>query len=672
MKNLLLFILLFFTASVVFAQYQTPGNNLSLSLNDLVDMSGGTVTESGGNYFINNDLTISATDTLTISSGATIKTEAAKEITVEGVLIADAPEEILFTAVNQPAPFMGFRFEESSESVMRNCIVEYGGGIEVVNSDMLFDNCIIRYNTMDNGSGAIDIFQSLPVIQYCEIYENEGSAISSGSNSASSPQIYFNTIYENTTGNTNRPQINLGTSAASDSTRIVGNTITGLYEMAGGVALTTLMGGSVRCRVEDNQITNNRYGIAFLGNDIKGLVRNNVITGNNIQNEPMQGGSGINIFGDATTTVIISGNFITGNLWGITLQNAAAPDLGNTTNPDSQGNNIIFGNGNSGEIYDLYNNTAQNIKAENNYWGTNDEAEVEDHIFHQNDDPSLGIVDFQPIKLNDYQPLLTENSVWSVTLEKYVFEGDTVINDVTYQKLYKHFDLDVVTPEELEYYAALRDDTLARKVYVIEKDTETEELLYDFSLEVGDVTSVYTLYNANYTETQSGYNEVQLIAIETVTLNGQDYRQFELETADGFEVVYWIEGIGSTWGPTIPATAGPWPFDVAWPVLLCFEQDETLIYDNPMYSTCFESTTSVEEHSESSPVRIYPTIADDVLYVDVTENKDFTIEIYDVSGRMVKTSRNMQRIEVSDLQSGIYLVRFTNGTIPVKQKIIKL
>jgi len=59
--------------------------------------------------------------------------------------------------------------------------------------------------------------------------------------------------------------------------------------------------------------------------------------------------------------------------------------------------NQIFGNGNSGQLYDLYNNTPNPIMAENNYWGTMDPDSVEMHIFHQPDDPTLGLVDYLPL-----------------------------------------------------------------------------------------------------------------------------------------------------------------------------------------------------------------------------------------------------------------------------------
>ncbi|MDZ7775451.1 MAG: T9SS type A sorting domain-containing protein [Bacteroidales bacterium] len=39
--------------------------------------------------------------------------------------------------------------------------------------------------------------------------------------------------------------------------------------------------------------------------------------------------------------------------------------------------------------------------AQNNWWGTADEAEVEAHIFHETDDASLGFVDYLPVLTGD-------------------------------------------------------------------------------------------------------------------------------------------------------------------------------------------------------------------------------------------------------------------------------
>jgi hypothetical protein len=64
--------------------------------------------------------------------------------------------------------------------------------------------------------------------------------------------------------------------------------------------------------------------------------------------------------------------------------------------------NTIYGNGNSGNVYDLYNNTlytaTDTIKAENNYWGTYNLDTIESHIYHHADSSTLGVVDYLPLR----------------------------------------------------------------------------------------------------------------------------------------------------------------------------------------------------------------------------------------------------------------------------------
>ena len=108
----------------------------------------------------------------------------------------------------------------------------------------------------------------------------------------------------------------------------------------------------------------------------------------------MNGGSGISIYGStANNKAVLRNNVITGNLWGITAIYLHDIDLGTE---DEWGNNEIHDNYNSSTAYDLYNNSACDIMAVGNNWGTVIEEEIADHIVDQNDDPSFGLVTFIP------------------------------------------------------------------------------------------------------------------------------------------------------------------------------------------------------------------------------------------------------------------------------------
>ncbi len=412
MKKNLLFLTLFLVASLIQAQFISPGIGVNWTMDDLVANSGGVVVLTAENtYQITEDLTIAASDTLSILQSLSIQVNQAVLITIQGVFITDDNEEnlIVFTNVNTGEFYKGLRFENSPGSFLNKVNFRWAGGIKIVSSQVEFTGCRFDEFNQTNCTGTIDLFQSNPQLFTCTFQHNTGPAVLSGANGASSPQIINCVIIGNVTSNSNMPQINLGTSG-TDSIRIIGCQITGAMDLTqvGGIAITTLAGGSLKARIEDNMINDNRYGITQYGNNIGSIIRNNEILNNNTQGDPMLGGSGINFYGNSTNQAMVNGNLIKGNLWGITIQNSAMPNFGQVSgllvNP---GMNQFFDNGNSGEIYDLYNNTPNPIMAENNYWGTMDPEVVEAHIFHQPDNASLGMVDYLP--LYDIYTGITEN-----------------------------------------------------------------------------------------------------------------------------------------------------------------------------------------------------------------------------------------------------------------------
>ncbi|HMS65763.1 MAG TPA: right-handed parallel beta-helix repeat-containing protein [Ignavibacteria bacterium] len=270
----------------------------------------------------------------------------------------------------------------------------------MLDCNILIDGCTIRYNNLNNSaaSGAISCFRSNSIIKNCKIYRNRRAAIVSGANIASSPTIENNLIFENDTDNANVPQINFGATGSAPMI-IRGNTITGMFIMSGGISFLPV-GSAPNVIIENNIIKKNRYGIAIAGGNGNYYINNNVIDSNNIQGSPNLGGSGINFNGSATQVSVVTRNIIRGNLWGITIQGTAKPNMGNLNNSDTTdiGLNQIYNNGNSNKIFDLFNNTPDSIKAENNFWGSGNADTVESHIFHKNDSTVLGHVDFLPLR----------------------------------------------------------------------------------------------------------------------------------------------------------------------------------------------------------------------------------------------------------------------------------
>ena len=124
MKKNIFFISLVFTLSFfnAAAQYVSPGNNSSLTLDDLVANSNGVVTYSNGTYFFNDIVSISATDTLSILSDGNLRIHENILWTIEGVLIIDPPSSFQIQQVDGDANFQGIRFDQSSASFIHNLL----------------------------------------------------------------------------------------------------------------------------------------------------------------------------------------------------------------------------------------------------------------------------------------------------------------------------------------------------------------------------------------------------------------------------------------------------------------------------------------------------------------------------------------------------------------------
>lgn len=396
-----IFVLFFYMSTiVVMAQYSTPGNYHSYTIEDLVAISNGAVTLGGDQYYFNEDIIISATDTLHMNTDNTfIEIGEGLLWTIEGVLIIDVEEMVSISKKFNEGNFLGIRFDNSSASSLKKAFIRNCGGVKLIESDIFIDQCSFFQFDQAYSTPALSLFYSSPVVQNSFFSNNQGPGIGSGANGASSPQIINNTFEHNVNGNGNTPQINLGPSSGITPIIIDGNTITGQYDMAGGIALSTLVGGNINAQVTNNDIRDNRYGIAMIGSNISADISHNIIIGNHIQNDPMLGGSGLNFYGGESNQCTVSHNTIMDNLWGITIQLNAQPNLGDGS-AGSPGHNQFYDNGNGGETYALYNNTPGDIMALNNFWATISLTEAESYIFHKVDDLSLGEVFFDPMWTN--------------------------------------------------------------------------------------------------------------------------------------------------------------------------------------------------------------------------------------------------------------------------------
>ncbi|MEA3448269.1 MAG: hypothetical protein U9Q98_07470, partial [Bacteroidota bacterium] len=179
---------------------------------------------------------------------------------------------------------------------------------------------------------------------------------------------------------------------------------------------------------------------------------------------------------------------------------------------------------------------------------------------------------------------------FTIITENIKFEGDTTIDFVDYKKVFRSTD---EFQTIWEPYGFLRE-TVDEKVYY-RSDSTAEFLLYDFGLELNDIVEVYGIggYDNSYYLSPMTF---KLSNIDSIFL-GDEYReQFHMNpvfpgdtSADASE--FWIEGIGSKSGLLHweALLVGGDSYE-----LLCYSENDTLIYQNSSYPSCYYYWTGIE------------------------------------------------------------------------------
>lgn len=197
---------------------------------------------------------------------------------------------------------------------------------------------------------------------------------------------------------------------------------------------------------------------------------------------------------------------------------------------------------------------------------------------------------------------------------------------------------------------AIREDTIARKVYFLPTGSSTETLLYDFNLNVGDTVKTYI--------TSVCMPGVIVTQIDSIFIHGSYRKQWTIERPGCLFNNHGkiIEGIGSTMGLLEPMVNFEW-----WGTLTCFSQDYEDIYSIDSSSCIFPLTSNVFSIlKNSSSVSIYPNPTKNSITISQTEPSFTNYEIYDLNSRLIsenKIQRILQNVDLSSYAEGMYIVK---------------
>lgn len=268
-----------------------------------------------------------------------------------------------------------------------------------------------------------------------------------------------------------------------------------------------------------------------------------------------------------------------------------------------------------------------------------------------------------------YHPFPDSNSVWNYhyvlnCIQGYADEyysltisGDTTISAQLYHKLFipyvQSFSTGTCEFHSVGYKGAFREDTLNRKVFFIPPSQSTEQLLYDFNMQVGDTINGYLGYFGLPSIIQS---------IDSILVGGTYRKRWNL-TCYGIQV---IEGIGNTYGliEYLPGCATDFP-DYT---LTCFSQNEQTLY--PDTTTNCELITSIENVTASKILTtIFPNPFNSTATLELKNDfENAELKIYTALGNQVRQQEIISQITIIDrnkLANGIYFYQVTtdNGIV---------
>jgi len=299
---------------------------------------------------------------------------------------------------------------------------------------------------------------------------------------------------------------------------------------------------------------------------------------------------------------------------------------------------------------------------------------------------------------DEYQYVpIADNAEWSVNWEKFRTHGDTVINGKNYLKVYyqsagEPFNFDF---SKAIYCCALRNDTLQKRVYGVPKVSyESEYLIYDFSLQIGDtvtVTSIICAYGdlRHYTVkrvdkiwdgrlgTHELYDSDSLIMLNDNSLRKRILVEAAYPYHDEFALTSsWIEGVGSTRGLLSHTSTHYLEVDIPYNNLLCYAENDELLYftefdpdDNP--DDCYSGGTggNIKENERSS-FRLYPNPSGQIIRIEPVENMNFgdcRIELIDLLGKQIYSTlfNDYMELDVSTYPNGFYYVKIVQQNKPL-------
>lgn len=233
----------------------------------------------------------------------------------------------------------------------------------------------------------------------------------------------------------------------------------------------------------------------------------------------------------------------------------------------------------------------------------------------------------------------------------YNIEGDTIINDLTYGKLF----CDNV------YYCSLRES--GGRVFAKFQEIETDLLVYDFNWSPNDTLFHQVSYDLDSLYVQAILGE----SIDSVLLmDGRYYKCLKNFLGE----ITIISGIGDTHGffySTFELPTNGSKFS-----MIRFSIGGVLVYCNSEYDNCGEGDVN-EITTNDLAFNVFPNPANQVVTIEFYHDCFKKIEVYDTKGIVVYSRfmyNGMNHIDLDELSKGEYIIVVSNSDNKLSAKLI--
>lgn len=239
----------------------------------------------------------------------------------------------------------------------------------------------------------------------------------------------------------------------------------------------------------------------------------------------------------------------------------------------------------------------------------------------------------------------------------YIINGDTLISGKKMKKVYKsHIN---------NYFAAIHEDTLNAKYYVVYKGSSEEKLFMDFSVEKDDVVKVSD-------------NKASVDVVVEKTYFGETGRKsIYVKSTNSGDFDFWVEGVGSTLDILIPDVSLYGHAGIESEALVRVTMGDSIVYERVTVEDCeylkFLLRSSINNANHDTGISIYPNPAKDFLLIDIESFDCLNYEIISTSGTVLQSGDLLPSIDIGKLPQGVKMmvIRDENGQILATKRFVK-